>query len=244
MARITQRGSNGPTDQPLPNSGERVMTPPSRSVYHSEPKGISPQEQGQRRRMKNQRSAWEASPTGQARTQGFSEGMLKQASPAQIHMIHNQDRPEPKGPRVYDRQLPGMSDPDAAPRPPKWEELSHENQQHAIRGLARQGTDIGTMTRDIGAQMDQASMRAHTAGQRPYAEDFYEKGEPRQKIDQSAKELGVPVALHAQTNAFTSPNTKFSQRGADGEMKFPNDDAARHATVHVQRGGDPASITT
>ena len=235
--------------QPTPNSGERVMMPPARSVHNKMPGKISPAERGQRTSSKNARSAWEATDVGKARTSGFSPEIASQATPAQIHMINNQDNPEPKGPRVYDRQLPGMSDPDQAPRPPKWEELSAENQAHAIRGLAKQGTNIETMISDIGNQLDQASERAMRAtdasgtNTRPYAEDFYEKGEPRQKVDSSAAELGIPRALHAQLNAFTSPNTKFSITSDEGVTKFPNDDAARHAAIHVQKGGKPEDIT-
>lgn len=229
----------------LPVSGEQVMMPPPRSVHNKPPKPFSPEEGAQVKRAGAGRRAWEGTDVGQARTSGLPADVARQAAPAQVHLMQRYGRPEPKGPRVYDRQLPGMVDPDAAPRPPKWEELSAENQQHTIKALKMAGTDIQTMSRDFGAQLDQAAMRAgqHGPDTRPYAEDFYESGAPRQKIDASARELGIPATLHAQLNAFTSPNTKFSQNTADGQTKFPNDDAARHAAVHVQRGLDPASIT-
>jgi len=43
-------------------------------------------------------------------------------------------------------------------------------------------------------------------------------------------------------NAFTSPNTKFSQESG-GETVYPNDRAAQHAVKWVQQGNDPAKIT-
>lgn len=185
-----------------------------------------------------------------------------QRTPGQAGFERNYDRTT-VGPNHYDTQLPGMADPNAAPRPPKWEELTSEQQAHTHRALAEHGTSIDQISRDLGAQYDQGVHRAETRdgfGADAHAEHFYSTGEPRKRIDQSARELGIPSTIHAHMNAITSPNTKFeSERGqtmADpdnpkkrvpnpnaGETYYPNDEAAIHAVRHVQNTGSAAGIT-
>lgn len=229
---------------PLPESGERVIMPTGKK-WNKPPKPMTSDESKQARSATKQRKGWEDSSEGQARIQ--SMGTLQGAGPGMRHQIlreHHGVEPD-TGPRHYDRQLPGMADPNQAPRPPKWEELSDEQQAHTHRALALRGTSIDKMTSDFGAQLDQATLRAHEHGTgHPYASTFYEKGSaPRDRIDTSAKELGVPAVVHAMTNAFTSPNTKFSITRSDGSTSFPNDVAASHATRWVQQGGDPEHLS-
>lgn len=232
--------------QDLPDSGERVMMPAAKSRQSVKPpKPMSPSEQTTARNASKQRKSWEATPEGQRRTQGMET--LQGAGPGMRHMIlrdHHGVTPD-TGPRVYDRQLPGMADPNQAPRPPKWEELDDNQRAHTERALKLHGTSVDTMTKDFGAQLDQATLRAHEHGTgEPYASRFYERGSaPRDRIDQSAKDLGVPSVVHAMTNAFTSPNTKFSLTRSDGSTSYPNDVAASHATKWVQQGGDPEKVT-
>lgn len=114
-----------------------------------------------------------------------------------------------------------------------------------IRALAVHGTNMDQMTKDLGTQYDQAKSRQWKNGDEyAHGEDFYTTGAPRQRIDASAKELKISPLIHAQMNAFTSPNTKFSQKsGETGEMVYPNDTAAKHAVKHIQQGGTPDTLT-
>jgi len=241
MQDLTKMPKDERGREPLPVSGERVTLASERSSMHRAPKPLTNTERNTNVRESRARSRWEATPVGQARTTSpFGPG----ANTAQIHHMDNYDVAPDKGPKLYDRQLPGMADPDAAPRPPAWHELSDAQRAHSERGLRAQGTSMAQVTQDIGNQLDQAHARAgRNGGAEPYASRFYESGEPRKKIDESAKELGISPLLHAQMNAFTSPNTKFSITRSDGSTGFPNDDAARHVVKHVQQGGTAADIT-
>lgn len=228
---------------PLPESGERVFGMPSaKSKFNKAPKPMSRAEQRASSKARKQRMQWEASDAGQARTANPYAG--SSISTGQRYFIDNYDKTDAPGPRVYDAQLPGMADPDAAPRPPKWEELSEEARQHTVRSLAQHGTSIETMSSDFGTQLDQAKHRAESRGYDvPHASLFYEKGsEPRDVLDQSAAELGTSPLHHAQLNAFTSPNTKFAQDTSRGR-RYPNNEAAVHAQRWVNQGGHPDDIT-
>ena len=214
-----------------------------------------------------QRSEWEASDVGQARTRDMSaltadRPAHERRTPGQAGFERNYDR-KTVGPRHYDEQLPGLSDPNAAPRPPRWHELSAEQQANTTAALAEHGTSIEQISKDIGAQYDQGVARAEQRdgfGADAHAEHFYSTGDPRKKIDSSAAALGIPSTIHAHMNAITSPNTKFEgERGqtmADpeggkkrvanpraGETYYPNDEAAVHAVKHVQNTGSAAGIT-
>lgn len=231
------------TPDPLPVSGERVMMPKERSRFNKEAT-ISPSERSQIGAATRARRSWEATPEGQSRTRQL--GTVQGAGPGMQYFINRSDEPEVTGaPRHYDVQLPGMADPNAAPRPPRWEELSNEQQSHAVKALRMRGTSIETMTSDMGAHLDQAHQRAwDNDAPHPWSQNFYERGaKQRDRVDESARMLGVPATTHAQSNAFTSPNTKFEIRKADGTTAYPNDEAAIHATRWVQQGGDPDKIT-
>ena len=235
MAKTTS--SQFPSGEALPVSNERVRGVPKSGKFTKMPAAMSPAEKGANKAASNRRAKWEATPEGSAR--------VKSDVTPQEHFHNNYDRPEAPGPKAYDVQLPGMADPDAAPRPPKWEELGHEAQQHTIRALAKHGTNMDQMTKDLGAQYDQAKSRQWKSGdEHAYGEDFYTSGAPRQRIESSAKELKISPLIHAQMNAFTSPNTKFSQKsGETGETVYPNDTAAVHAVRHIQQGGTPDTLT-
>jgi hypothetical protein len=122
--------------------------------------------------------------------------------------------------------------------------LAPEQQAAAIKGAKLYGTSLERMAKDIGAQLDQAAVRAQQNGSdRGFTEDFYSTGAPRQRIDATARELKISPVVHAQMNAITSPNTKFSQTSSTGETVYPNDTAAAHAVRWVQQGNDPETIT-
>lgn len=231
---------------PLPQSGERVFGMPSgKSKFIRAPKPLTRTQSRTNALAEKQRQDWEASPVGQARTQGYSTD--SGYTLGQRYRDMYADQPSAPGPRHYDVQLPGMADPDAAPRPPKWEELPETARQHTMNALKGYGTSIERMTSDVGAQIDQAHMRAAKMGHNanPYASHFYEQGSSqRDRIDSSAAELGIHPTIHAQLNAFTSPNTKFEMTKKDGTKVYPNDQAARHAVKWVRRGVGPASEMT
>lgn len=240
MQDLTKMPKDAMGREPLPVSGERVMVTKAGAKTNKPPKPLTNDESNANVRAQRKRSSWEQTPVGQARTTSpFAPG----ANVAQIHHIDSYDTAPDSGPKIYDRQLPGMSDPNAAPRPAKWEELSDNQRAHTERGLRKFGTSMDKVTSDFGNQLDQAHVRAQGHEAEPYASRFYESGAPRQKIDESARALGISPLLHAQMNAFTSPNTKFSINRADGSTTFPNDEAARHVVTHVQRGGAPETIT-
>ena len=247
---ITQRGT--PSNQPLPVSGERVQgIPTERSKFAKAPvePAIGSPERLQVIQAGMQRASWEATSTGQARTRNIEQSMKEThgvtATSAQIYddyrrrgLVSHQ-----QGPAHTDVQLPGMADPDAAPRPPKWEELSPQTQAHVHLALSKHGTSLDQMTSDFGAQHDQAIQRAISHGHdTPYAQTFYSTGEPRQVIRKSAAEMGIPQLVHAQMNAFTSPNTKFAHTLKSGATVYPNDMAAKHAILHAKMGRDPAEL--
>jgi hypothetical protein len=218
--------------------------PTDRSRFARPPKDLTPEESASIRGASVARDHWEATPEGEARTRDVSQLLSTQMKPAQIYAVNGWDQQTGVGPRHYDRQLPGMSDPAAAPRPVRWEEHSPETRRHIERALAAHGTSIDQMADDLGAQIDQANVRAAEAGHsgNPYAMDFYSTGEPRAVLDQSARDLGIPQPTHALMNAFTSPQTKFSQDTNSGR-RYPNDEAARHVVEHVQGGGTATSLT-
>lgn len=233
MAKITH----------IKESGERVLIPPSRSRFLKPPAPMTPDESAQVRSAKRQRATYEKknpdryktaaslSPNGMSVGQVYSEMGWGDSG---------------VGPKHYDEQLPGMADPNAAPRPQKWSEMTDEQRSHTTRALALRGTSLEQMTKDFGAQLDQGYMRAHKlsatdeSGQtEPYAQRFYSTGEERQKLDQSARDLGIPQVEHATMNAITSPNTKFKTSNG----RYPNDEAAV-AAHHWAREGHEEELTS
>jgi hypothetical protein len=127
-----------------------------------------------------QRKAWEASPTGQARSRDIvdlaTEAHNKQAmqhldkatpsdrlgiTRGQAHMMLNVNNP---GHGHGEQQLPGMENPHAAPEPARFEDLDPKKQAQVHEKLRQQGTSIPQMAHDFGAQFDQSIWRAHEAG--------------------------------------------------------------------------------
>ena len=54
--------------------------------------------------------------------------------------------------------------PHSAPQPPRWEDLPEKVRAKTEHNMRLAGTSIDQMSRDFGAQLDQAIWRAHTAG--------------------------------------------------------------------------------
>lgn len=263
MSRMPGYVTDIETQSP-PVSGERVMMPKSGALSKA-PIRMSSQERRAAGQAKAEREQWEATPDGKNRTmdrRDLTDGTTplgqqyfidNYQSPTFTDRVNRDGSPElswpelpsSAGPRHNDVQLPGMADPDAAPRPARWEELTAEQRAQTERAAKMHGTSIDQMSKDVGAQFDQAHMRAKEHGADvPYASDFYSTGEARQRIDQSARELEIPPTIHAQMNAFTSPNTKFSQRDSrTGQTTYPNDVAASHAVLWAQMGEAPEDLT-
>lgn len=246
-----QQPLTGIPQQPLPESGERVIgMPTARSKHSRNPKPQTSSETRAINKARTRRTEWEQSDAGKERLRNplLEDPAYRGLSLGRIHALMNYGEPRHVGPTIYDVQLPGMADPNAAPRPPRWEELPESARQHAIRGLAKHGTSIEQLSEDWGTQYDQAKHRQWSAGASDaYAETFYSTGEPRKVVESSARTLGIPSIIHAQMNAMTSPNTKFSHTYVSGENAgktvYPNDVAAQHAVRWVQQGLDPQNIT-
>lgn len=238
------------TQSPLPTSGEVVHDVPARSS-HRKPmaEGALAHEQSVGR---DTRLTWEASDVGKARTSTFQDlhpanANLNSAQVYQGLRETGRYRETGIGPAHWDVQLPGMSDPDAAPRPPKWEELPDHVRANIHQHLAAHGTSMEQITADLGAQHDQAVSRSMSEGvSEPFGMRFYAGqgpgGEPREKLAESARNLGIPELIHGHMTAITSPNTVFSQTTKAGVTSYPNDEAAQHAVMHVQQGGKGADV--
>jgi hypothetical protein len=209
------------------------------------------------------RRNWEASDEGIARTRTASDLATNVDGSTGVNMPIGQIyhllgfTQNATGPKEYDVQLPGMADPNMAPRPPRWHELTAEQQSHAIEGMRQHGTSLEQISRDIGAQLDQAYFRARSYGKDvPYAMDFYEPGsQQHDKMQESARNVGLPLPIYSMVHGMTSPNTKFqheyTERSADvkkgtrqaGDITFPNDEAAMHVARSQQAGATPQTFT-
>lgn len=218
-------------------SGERVLTPPARSTHLKPPKPLTPDESASVRGAKRKRAAFE-----KADPERYRDATQMSFTGHSVGQVYSEMgwKDSGVGPKHYDRQLPGLADPNAAPRPQKWSELTDEQRAHTTRGLAMHGTSIPQMSHDFGAQLDQAYMRGHEHGaDEPYAKTFYSTGEPRKVVDASAKELGIPGTEHAVYNALTSPNSRFSV-GEGDKKRYPNNEAATAAVRHADEWGQGA----
>jgi hypothetical protein len=235
---------------PLPTSGEVVHDVPAKSSHRKlMPEGSMAHEQNAARDV---RQTWEASDVGKARMANFQDlhpanANLNSAQVYQGLRETGQYRETGVGPAHWDVQLPGMSDPDAAPRPPKWEELPDHVRANIHEHLAAHGTSLEQITADLGSQHDQAVSRAMGEGvSEPFGTRFYAGkgpgGEPREKLAESAANLGIPELIHGHMTAITSPNTVFAQTTKAGVTSYPNDEAAQHAVMHVQQGGRGAEV--
>jgi hypothetical protein len=236
---------------PLPTSGEVVHDVPAKSTHRNLlPEGALAHEQSVGR---DTRATWESTDVGKARTSGFQDlhPVNRNLSSGQVYQGLRETgkfRETGVGPAHWDVQLPGMADPHAAPRPPKWEELPDNVRANVETHLATRGTSIGQMTTDLGTQHDQAVSRAMGEGvSEPYGQRFYAGGgpggEPRQRLADSAAALGIPQLIHGHMTAITSPNTVFTSTTKAGVTSYPNDEAARHSVMHIQQGGTPENLS-
>jgi hypothetical protein len=151
-----------------------------------------------------------------------------------------------RGPGVHDVQLPGMQDPDALPRPKRWEEHTEaERADISKRVKAKSGATPESMERSFGSQLDQGYLRARSAGAKePYAQTFYlgGLGEPAEQMRKTRERQGVSLGLVAATNADTSPQMKFSFEHKEGHTSYPNAEQAEHAISEVRKGKAPGKI--
>ena len=178
--------------------------------------------------------------------------------------LHSQ---EPASPHPHGQQeLPGMTSrrtgiehglisphaattfPDLAPAPPRWEEMSPEDQHYTLSLAKQYGVTPESMHRSFGAQLDQAHLRAQQHGMTPFASHFYsgddphrsstpEEMQPRDRLTTSARSNDVPFSTQVLANAKTSPKAKFRQVSAStGAVHYPNDEAANVAIHGVKSG--------
>jgi hypothetical protein len=152
-----------------------------------------------------------------------------------------------RGPRMEERQIPGLEDPHALPTPRRWEEHTPEEQAHIQKRVKQKtGATLDSMTRAHGSQLDQAHTRAREMGHdAPYSQDFYhDTSAPGRRLRETAERTGAPLGLVAATNADTSPQMAFSYKNKKtGDVSFPNADQAEHAIRHVQQTGSPEGIS-
>ena len=209
------------------------------------------------------RRQWEASPEGRQRTAdivdyatamhnevarkhpelGLAQHGRINMSPAQLYE-HFGFKQRDTGPGMHEQQIPGLEDPDALPRPKRWEEHTPEEQAAIQRRVKlHSGATLETMKRDFGSQLDQSYVRAMEHGHdQPAGANFYTEGEPARVLRDTARRRGVPLGLVAAANADTSPQLKFRIRNREGEIRYPNAEQAEHAIRHVQETGSPFGI--
>lgn len=149
------------------------------------------------------------------------------------------------GPTMHDRQLPGLEDPDALPRPKQWEDHTPAERTDIEKRVKKEsGATPQSMERSFGAQLDQGYIRAHTVGaSEPYAQTFYTHGEAAQRLKQSARTHDIGLGKVAAINADTSPNMKFKFQYKSGEVRYPNAELADHIIDHIKAGKHPDDYT-
>jgi hypothetical protein len=226
-------------------SGERRFDRPQRSVLRKQVKPATVEEKAVIKVAHRRRAAYET-----ANPDRFEDATKLSPTGMSVGQIYHEMQwgDTGIGPKHYDVQLPGMSDPDAAPRPQKWEELTAEEQSHTHRALSMLGTSVDQMSKDFGDQLDQGYMRAHGHNQEPHAKHFYNPGsEEREVLRTTASRAKVSQAVHSAMNAFTSPNTKFKTTGQPAKgipSRYPNDEAAEAAETWSAEGRSPESLNS
>jgi hypothetical protein len=219
----------------------------------------------QTRASVRKRTNWERSKAGQERTKdvvdyateqhnklarerpelGLTEQKRLNLTPRQAYEHYGfGEHHKPGRSTMYDQQLPGMEDPQARPRPKRWEEHTPEEQARTLEEVKRLGgATPESMERSFGAQLDQGYLRARSHGaDDPYAQTFYTHGEAAQRLQRSATEHGTSLGLVAAVNADTSPNMKFKYESKKtGKVSYPNAELADHIIRHISAGKDPDS---
>lgn len=216
-------------------------------------------------KMTRRRRNWERSKAGQARSRDIVDyateqhnklaeerpelGLTKQKRLKLTHAqayAHYGFEQHPEGPGIGEQQLPGMEDPHALATPKRWEDHSPKQQEDIQRRVkAASGATLDTMTRDFGAQLDQAYLRARRVGAKePFAMTFYHPhGEAGSVLHGHAAESQVPMGLIASANADTSPKMTFRFVSKAGQVSYPNAELAHHVVKQVQAGVDPNKVT-
>lgn len=209
------------------------------------------------RRAVARRKRWEQTPEGQERSVDIQQATGGTHTPAQAYhelgirhsgMGHGQDT------------LPGMEDPHTLHTPTRWEDLTPEQQAHGQRELRRRaGTDIPTMSKQFGAQMDQGYLRALSAGHTdpsgaptPFTKHFYDDDtpegapepldRPKKIMTEAARKHGVDLRTMVAATALTSPNVKFTE-GPRGARTSPNVAAAESAVIQHHEGVPSYNMT-
>lgn len=222
------------------------------------------------------RKAWEATPAGQARTKDINDlvtehhnSLLRERGMPEIGrtqmrkaQIYQAMGVRNEGHGYGEQQLPGVENPHAAPEPPHWEEAAKSDKATVERNLAMQGTNIDQMSRDYGAQLDQAMWRAHMSGSSrastgepvAFTQHFYGHhptdapeplDRPKEMLAESRRNLAaqghnIDPTVHVGVVGHVSPNTKFTI-GERGERVSPNVETAHSIIEQSQVQGRPVS---
>lgn len=125
--------------------------------------------------------------------------------------------------------------PNTLDNPARWEELSKDQQDATIRGIAKYGVTPDSARRAYEVQFDRGTLREDGRHQNFYAEEGQDadgNNAPRSELKKSAAENNVPFHMQAVSNAITSPQNKFIQKNDEtGEVRYPNNESA---TVSVK----------
>jgi hypothetical protein len=245
-----------PDAVPAPAAGSggaaRLMATDRRAAGRSKPpKPLTAHQQAltdEGNRAARRRQSWEGRSFGHDRMAEAPEMLGTKMTTGQIYAARNwgeQTQEETGHPRAYDRQLPGMEDPDALTTPSKWEDLPAAKQADIQRRVkAKSGATIDSMAKAFGSQLDQSYVRAERRGLvdeqdrvRPAGQDFYTSGEPKEVIRQTAKDTGVSQQLVAAVHGDNSPQTPFKQVSREsGDVFYPQDVMARSVIGQIQEG--------
>jgi hypothetical protein len=261
-------GGDHPVPEPTPKAPEPKLSKEQKARKTSAAIGVATKK----------RRRWEAGPEGQARTKDIQDLATEH---------HNRDlaarglptigRTTLSRAQLYgamgvtneghghgDQQLPGFENPHSAPTPPRWEELSPKQQGQVHEKLRLQGTSLGQMKEDFGAQLDQSIYRAHLAGHRrastgeptPFTAHFYGEhpddapeplDRPKEMMRESRAHLAsqgihVDPSVHTAAIGHVSPNVKFTQ-GERGNRSSPNIEAAESVFQQHDAGISSKSVT-
>lgn len=125
-----------------------------------------------------------------------------------------------------------FDDPRMVKNPKRWEDMQDRDRARVTSKLAEHGITMESATKSMGARIDQAMIREDGKHANFYSTESEHDGvlSPRSRMKKSAEEIGLPLHLHMRNNALTSPqNTFVHVNKATGEVRYPNDDAAKMA---------------
>lgn len=129
--------------------------------------------------------------------------------------------------------------PGTVPNPSRWEDMPKDQKQRTLDALAAKGVTEDSASRAVGSRIDKAFLSEEGQHGNFYAvEGNSASGAkmPRQVLKDSTEARGIPFHVTAMTNAQTSPNSRFVQKSADGNMTYPNNHSAMYSVDWAMHG--------